>query len=68
MSAKKRDYAATGFGILTSLVTALTLIDFDQFSFEKPNDVVKLLVVLLPAIGGHVSTIKKSEPKVDGNG
>ena len=59
MSIKKRDYAATGFGSLTSLVTALALIDFNTIDLTKPNDVIKLLVLALPAIGGHFSTVKE---------
>lgn len=61
MSGKRRDYAATVMGVLTSLVTALTLIDFNTINLKNPNDIVKLLVVCLPAIGGHVSQIKKKE-------
>lgn len=60
MSIKKRDYAATGFGILTSLVTALALVDFNTIDISKPNDVIKILVLCLPAIGGHFSTLKQS--------
>lgn len=61
MSIKKRDYLATGFGLLTSLIMALALIDFDTINFSKPNDIIKILVVLLPSIGGKLSIIKKNE-------
>jgi hypothetical protein len=58
MTKKRKDLAATGLGIMTSLVMALALIDFDTIDFSKPNDIIKILVILLPAIGGKVSTIK----------
>ncbi len=61
MSGKRRDYAATALGIITSLVTALTLIDFNKIDIQNPNDIVKLLVVCLPALGGGISQIKKKE-------
>lgn len=61
MTKKRRDYAATGFGILTSLVMALALVDFDTIDFNKPNDIIKLLVLILPAIGGKMSVIKNSK-------
>jgi type III secretory pathway component EscS len=58
MTKRKKDFAATILGLITSLVMALTLIDFNTIDFSNPNDIIKLLVVLLPAIGGKVSTIK----------
>lgn len=61
MTKKKKDLAATAFGVITSLVMALALIDFNTIDLTKPNDIIKLLVVCLPAIGGKVSTIKESE-------
>lgn len=60
MTRRKRDYAATGFGIATSLVMAMTLIDFDKIDFHKVNDWVKVLVVCIPAIQGKITTMKKS--------
>lgn len=59
MTKLKRDYAATGIGVLTSLVMALTLIDFDTFNPKSVNEWVKLLVVCLPAIQGKITTMKK---------
>lgn len=61
MTKKRKDLAATGLGIMTSLVMALALIDFDTIDFSKPNDIIKILVILLPAIGGKVSTIKEKQ-------
>lgn len=60
MTKRRRDYTATGFGIATSLVTALALIDFDNINWTSANDWVKLLVVCIPAIQGHVTTMKKT--------
>lgn len=59
MSIKKRDRVATAYGILTSLVTALALVDFNAIDLTKPNDVIKILVLALPAIGGYLSTAKE---------
>ena len=53
-----RSKLATLLGVLTTLTSALVLIDFDAFRITSVNDWIKLLVVLLPAIGGYVSEIK----------
>jgi uncharacterized protein involved in cysteine biosynthesis len=58
MTKIKKDLAATTLGLITSLIMAVEFIDFDKIDFTNLNDIVKLLVVLLPAIGGKVSTIK----------
>lgn len=50
---------ATFLGLLTSIATAIAVIDFYTFDFKKPNDLMKLFVVVAPAIGGYVSQIKK---------
>ena len=55
---KFADYAATILGLLTSLATAFAVIDFDNFQFNKPTDLMKLFVIGMPAIGGFLSTIK----------
>ena len=49
---------ATLFGLLTSVATAIAVIDFNTFDFKKVNDLMKLFVVAMPAIGGYVSQIK----------
>lgn len=51
---------ATVLGLLTSVATALVVIDFDTFDFKKTNDLFKLFVVVMPAIGGYVSKIKSN--------
>jgi len=61
MTKKKKDLAATAFGLITSLVMALALIDFNTIDLSKPNDIIKILVVCLPALGGKISTIKGVE-------
>lgn len=50
---------ATIFGVLTSIATAIAVIDFETFDFKKVNDLMKLFVVVIPAIGGYMSQIKK---------
>lgn len=60
MTIRKRDNLATGFGVLTSLVMALTLVDFDAFNPHSVNEWVKLLVVCLPAIQGKFTTMKEN--------
>jgi hypothetical protein len=49
---------ATILGLLTSIATAMAVIDFDTFDFNKKGDLMKLFVVVMPAIGGYVSQIK----------
>lgn len=61
MTKQKRDYAATGFGIATSLLMALALIDFNTINFRSVNDWIKILVVCIPAVQGKVTTMKKSD-------
>lgn len=60
---KKHDLLATIGGLLTSLFTALAVIDFSTFSFKNPNDLMKLAAVALPAIGGYISKIKGEDEK-----
>lgn len=60
---KKHDLLATIGGLLTSLFTALAVIDFSTFNFKNPSDLMKLAVVAMPAIGGYISKIKSDEDK-----
>ncbi len=56
---------ATVLGILTSVATALTFIDIDKLDWSLPSTYLKLIVIILPAIGGGASEIsvrKKIEP------
>lgn len=54
---------ATVLGLLTSIATAMAVIDFDTFDFNKKGDLIKLFVVVMPAIGGYVSQIKNNQNK-----
>lgn len=55
---------ATILGLLTSCATALVVIDFKTFDFKSVNDLLTLFVVLMPAIGGYISKIKKTDNNV----
>lgn len=61
MNDKFRDHTATAFGICTSLVTAYAVIDFDTFDPHKPSNIMKLIILGLPAIGGYMSKIKNPD-------
>ncbi len=56
---KKNSLIATALGLLTSIATAMAVIDFNTFSFKNVNDLFKLFVIVMPAIGGYFSTIKQ---------
>ena len=56
---KKNSIIATCLGLLTSVATAMAVIDFNTFDISKPNDIFKLFVIIMPAIGGYFSTLKK---------
>lgn len=49
---------ATFLGLLTSVATAIAVIDFNTFNFKNVNDLMKLFVIAMPAIGGYLSKIK----------
>ncbi len=55
------DNKATWLGVVVSLATAMSLIDFDTFNPDRVNDWVKLMVVLLPAIQGKITTMKNEQ-------
>ena len=56
---KKNSLIATIVGLLTSVATAIVVIDFNTFSFQNPNDLMKLFVIAMPAIGGYISQLKE---------
>lgn len=58
---KNKGALATILGVATTLTSALVLIDFDAFNLKSINEWLKLLVVLLPAIGGYLSEIKTKD-------
>lgn len=52
------DHKSTILGVLTSLVMATAVLDWDTLDFTLPSTYFKILVLALPAIGGTISTIK----------
>lgn len=56
---KQNSLIATIVGILTSVATAIVVIDFNTFDFKSPNDLIKLFVIAMPAIGGYMSQLKE---------
>ena len=56
---KQNSLIATIIGLLTSVATAIVVIDFTTFSFKNPNDLMKLFVIAMPAIGGYMSQLKE---------
>jgi hypothetical protein len=56
---KKNSLIATIVGLLTSVATAIVVIDFNTFNFKNPNDIMKLFVIAMPAIGGYMSQLKE---------
>ena len=63
MKLKGRSVAATIGGLITSVCTAAALIDFEKFDWSKASDRLKLLVVIMPAIGGWLSEFKPVKKK-----
>ena len=52
---------ATLLGILTSVVMATAVLDWDTLDWNLPSTYFKVLVLALPALGGTVSTIKTKD-------
>lgn len=52
-----RNLLATLLGALTSVCTALAVLDLNTFDIKK--DWFKVIVIGLPALGGYFSTINK---------
>ncbi len=61
MKKANRGRMATILGVLTSLVTALALVDFDSLDYTSINTWIKILILALPAIGGTVSEVKDAK-------
>lgn len=57
---KNRSLISTWAGILTSVVQALAVLDLDTMDYSLPSTWIKIVLILLPAAGGYVSTIKQS--------
>lgn len=56
---KQNSLIATIVGLLTSVATAIVVIDFNTFDFKNMNDLMKLFVIAMPAIGGYMSQLKE---------
>lgn len=52
------DHKSTILGVMTSVVMATAVLDWDALDFHLPSTYFKILTLALPAIGGTVSTIK----------
>lgn len=50
---------ATLLGIATTLCTALAVVDLDSLDYSLVSTYFKLAIVLLPALGGYMSTLNK---------
>lgn len=59
----QRQRLASLLGVLTTLVTAVALVNFDTLVWTSVNTYVKLLILLLPAAGGIVSEVSESPQK-----
>lgn len=56
-----RNNLATWAGLLTTIIQAAVLIDFDTINYRSVNDWMKILVVVAPAVGGYLSEIKTKQ-------
>lgn len=55
---KSNDNLATILGLLTTLYSALILVDLDTLDYNLPSTYMKLIGIILPTIGGYFSTVK----------
>lgn len=62
----KHDLTATILGLLTSITTALAVVDLDALDYTLVSTYFKLAILCLPAIGGYLSTVKPIN-KIDGH-
>jgi len=61
--ASNKSTQATVLGIATSLFMSICFIDYSSFDFDKKSDLIKLILILVPAIGGALSTINTRETR-----
>ncbi len=59
MTKKNKSRLVTILGVLSSLATALAIINFNTFDWNKKNDLMNLFIVAMPVIGGYFTTIKE---------
>jgi hypothetical protein len=52
---------ATILGALTSVVTAIAVIDFNTFDITKFSNIMKLIVIAIPALSGYFSEFKTTK-------
>lgn len=55
------DFLATILGLLVAIANAWMSIDWDNFEWST-NNIVKIGISAVIAMGGYVSTIKKKKP------
>lgn len=55
---KQKNKQSTILGMLTTLVMALAVIDWDNLNWNLPSTYFTILVIALPTLNGYVSTIK----------
>jgi len=56
-----KDLTATILGLLTSITTALAVVDLDALDYSLVSTYFKLAILCLPAIGGYLSEIKQKQ-------
>jgi len=52
---------STILGVLTSIVMATAVLDWDALDYSLPSTYFKILTLALPAIGGTMSEIKEKQ-------
>jgi len=63
-----RSFWATVGGVLTSVIAAIaTDLDLDHFDLSSVRSWLKLLVIIIPAIGGALTEFKPKKKKGDPN-
>ena len=55
---KNKSLIATVLGLLSAVATALAVIDFTNFNWKNPNDIIKIFIVAMPVVGGYFTTLK----------
>lgn len=56
-----RDWAASLGGLIVSVSLAAAVIDFNTFDWSSVNDIIRLVLVVAPALGGWLSTFKETK-------
>lgn len=61
LTKEQKSSLATALGLISSIVTALAVIDFDNWNCRKPSDIMKVVIIVLPILCGHFTTIKDKD-------